>query len=307
MTPEEFEQQVERIYKLLERSGEVTWNDHVPDPADGGTRQIDITVRRGESLTLIECRHRNKPQDKRWIEELFGRRFGIKADAVVAVSSSGFSRGAIEKAKQLGVVLRSFSEVTEDDVVLWPSLVTIDLVFVEFKSLTLNVTVPARFRSANNLLTSDGAQFNVADVCHILADQVIDRLENDGPWIGIRARVQGKFGWGSYGIPELIAGSHVRKRIVKEVVHTRMKMVDPRSPAVDIALVEKSGAVSEWIKKEGAAGWSIDLSSVEAPPNSVFKYILSEHSSGVVLTNASIKMGGCLAKFPPAKIVANFV
>ena len=60
-----FEQRIHRIHELLEQSGaEVTWNDRVADPDNPKqARQIDVTIRRGQHLTLIECRlHKTAPE-----------------------------------------------------------------------------------------------------------------------------------------------------------------------------------------------------------------------------------------------------
>src|SRR3990167_4837804 len=99
-----FEKQIKRIHDLIEQPGSrVTWNDHIPDPDNPvQPRQIDITINRDNSLTIIECRIHAKKQDVKWIEELIGRRMSLKADAVIAVSASGFTEGAIKKAKAYG-------------------------------------------------------------------------------------------------------------------------------------------------------------------------------------------------------------
>lgn len=302
MSPEEFERQVERIYRLLEQDGEVTWNDHILDPADGGTRQIDITVRRGALITLIECRHRNKPQDKRWIEELFGRRCGVKADAVIAVSSSGYSRGAVKKAKQLGVLVRTLSEVSTIEVVAWSSLMAVNVVFIEFKALKLHANVPAAGQGEENSFIYDGSPLDLGRIYQTLADQADDHLNVDGSWMEVRGRLVGNFAWGRYSIPELAIESYVRKRVQKEIVHVRLQMVGHEAESTGLAIVEKS-EVLEWIKSDHAASCAVDLSSVAAPPNCLFKSIVSEHSSGVVLTQFSAESGGKLAQLPPSATV----
>jgi hypothetical protein len=55
---EAFEQQIHRLHELVEgNDAEVTWNDHIPDPDNPAQpRQIDITIKRGDDLTLVECR-----------------------------------------------------------------------------------------------------------------------------------------------------------------------------------------------------------------------------------------------------------
>ena len=106
---EVFEQQIHKIYTLLERfEAEVTWNDRIIDP-DQPTRrrQIDITIKRDDHLTIIECRLRQSRQNVQWIEELIGRRQSLQANEVIAVSSSGFTSGAVAKANSHDIITAS--------------------------------------------------------------------------------------------------------------------------------------------------------------------------------------------------------
>lgn len=116
-----FEKQIERIHSLLEDEDSiVTWNDHLPDPDNPSQpRQIDVSIRRNNALTLVECRIHAEPQGVQWIEELIGRRSSLKADAVIAVSASGFTRGAILKAKAYGIVLRDIKSLSEEEIRAW--------------------------------------------------------------------------------------------------------------------------------------------------------------------------------------------
>jgi len=95
---EKFELQIRRIHELLEQKGsEVTWNDKIPDPDNiKQPRQIDISIKRDGKLTIVECRIHQKSQNVKWIEELIGRRLSLKADAVIAVSSSGFTHDLVK-------------------------------------------------------------------------------------------------------------------------------------------------------------------------------------------------------------------
>ena len=115
MTSEEFEQQVARIAAVLEGAGAtVQWNERIPDPDNPSqARQIDVTVRRDSTLTILECRHHARPQDVQWIEELYGRRDSLSADAIIGVSSSGFTANAWIKAKRLGVFLRDLQKLSD--------------------------------------------------------------------------------------------------------------------------------------------------------------------------------------------------
>jgi hypothetical protein len=110
-----FERRVERIHRLLEgEDAVVTWNERIPDPDNPSQpRQIDVTIRRPDSFTIVECRLHATPQDVKWIEELIGRRASLRADAVIAVSNSGFTQGAESKAAQFGIILRDFNTLTQ--------------------------------------------------------------------------------------------------------------------------------------------------------------------------------------------------
>lgn len=70
---------------------------------------------------LIECRDR--PSEGAvpvgWIEQLVGRRDRLKLDKVTAVSTTGFSPGAIDFAANKGIELRSVQEIQKDDIFDW--------------------------------------------------------------------------------------------------------------------------------------------------------------------------------------------
>lgn len=101
---DDFEIMVTRIHEILEDVGAIVeWNDKIPDPDNPNrARQIDVTVRKGDIFNIIECRLHKSKQNVKWIEELIGRRISLEADSVVAVSSSGFTSGAIKKQIDMG-------------------------------------------------------------------------------------------------------------------------------------------------------------------------------------------------------------
>lgn len=138
---EAFEQEIHRIYELLLNSGaEVTWNDHIPDPDNlRQQRQIDVTIRRDGELTLVECRKHKSPQDVQWIEELIGRRMSLGAAAVIAVSSSGFTRGALSKAKAHGIIPRDLQQLTGAEIRSWGRSVALTLYFYQYFDLEVSL------------------------------------------------------------------------------------------------------------------------------------------------------------------------
>lgn len=138
---EAFEQQIHRIHELLEGSGaEVTWNDHIPDPDNPSQpRQIDVTIRRDGKLTLVECRHRQSPQDVTWIEELMGRHVSLGAGTTIAVSSSGFTTSALQKARRYGIITRDLHELTDLEIHAWRGQVALKLYYYQYSDLELSL------------------------------------------------------------------------------------------------------------------------------------------------------------------------
>ena len=139
-----FEHRVERIHRLLEgENAVVTWNDHIPDPDNPNQpRQIDVTIRRAESFTIVECRIHKDPQDVTWIEELMGRRASLRADTVIAVSNSGFTQGAESKANQFGIILRDFNSLTQDEIRNWGKQRKVQILFYEFTENLMTLQLP---------------------------------------------------------------------------------------------------------------------------------------------------------------------
>jgi len=85
---------------------------------------IFITSPLGGSMTvksLIECRDRPSEgaAPVNWIESLDSRRTRLKLDKVMAVSSTGFSPGAVQWAERCAIELRTFETITPDAVLGW--------------------------------------------------------------------------------------------------------------------------------------------------------------------------------------------
>ena len=138
-----FEQRIHRIHELLDGSDAVvTWNDRVPDPDNPDqARQIDVTVKRGEHVTLIECRIHRAKQNVKWIEELIGRRTSLQAHSVVAVSAAGFTRGAEQKAARHGIALRDLRELTDEQVLAWGQSIAITLICYQYSGLAFTLWI----------------------------------------------------------------------------------------------------------------------------------------------------------------------
>ncbi len=147
----EFEKQISRIYKLLVAgSAEVTWNDKIPDPDNPKQlRQIDITIKRNDQITHVECRSHKSPQNTKWIEELYGRKISLKATAMMAVSDSGFTEGAILKAKKFGIFLRNLNELTKYEISNWGKTTIVSIHYYVLSNISFCFT----FNSIQNIST----------------------------------------------------------------------------------------------------------------------------------------------------------
>jgi len=113
---QEFEKLVAKIEKFLSPSdSEIKLNDMVPDIHTGTLRQVDATIRHKlgstKILIAIECRERGAKQDVTWVEQLASKKLSIGASELIGVSSTGFSKEAIQQAKFKGVILRKLDKV----------------------------------------------------------------------------------------------------------------------------------------------------------------------------------------------------
>ena len=107
------------------------------------SRQIDISIRREGALTLVECRLHKEPQDVTWIEQLIGRRISLRADAVIAVSASGFTETAEEKAKRHGIILRDFAGLSREEIQNWGRKWKLIVNYCEFTDVSCHFTMNA--------------------------------------------------------------------------------------------------------------------------------------------------------------------
>jgi len=135
-----FEKQIARIHKLLEDDNVlVKWNDKIPDPDNPKQkRQIDITINRANHKTMVECRIHSKPQDSKWVEELIGRKISLEYDSLIGVSSSGFTKNAIIKAKKHGIFLRDLKSLSEDEIKSWGCSSKVRAHFNKYQNITIN-------------------------------------------------------------------------------------------------------------------------------------------------------------------------
>jgi hypothetical protein len=133
----EFEKLVALLETHLAPQGAIIQSpDHIPDRVTGEPREVDISIRYQVGsvpiLIVIECRKRRSIQDTMWIEQLAQRHHDIGASVTVAVSSSRFTKPAIEKAKFYKIETRLLKDVSEDAIKAWAKELNIIVVSGRF-------------------------------------------------------------------------------------------------------------------------------------------------------------------------------
>lgn len=121
----EFEKLVARIEQAASPRGVVvTSPDWIPGlTKENKPREVDASIRykigTADILITVECRKRSRKADITWIEQLATKRTNIGAAKTIAVSSEGFTESAKDSAKNLGIEVRTLSEVTLEDIEKW--------------------------------------------------------------------------------------------------------------------------------------------------------------------------------------------
>lgn len=119
----DFQKLIHDVYKQLSPEGaKVTESAMIPERNNSTEVEVDILIEHeiaGHIFRLaIECRDRGRKADKPWINDLIGKYKDLEVNKIVAVSSSGFSKSAIEKAKANNIETLTLEEALDHQ---WPS------------------------------------------------------------------------------------------------------------------------------------------------------------------------------------------
>jgi hypothetical protein len=278
-----FEQRIQRIHELLDGSGaDVTWNDRVPDPDNPKQqRQIDVTVRRGDHLTLIECRIRKGRQDVKWIEELIGRRASLHAHSVIAVSASGFTSGAIRKARQHQIAVRDLRTLTDADIARWGQSIDLSIIYYEYSNLSLTLWIDGDVPTEAEAVKSELAvhplwttAFNQA-ATHLTDNQMItDARINTDVEFGVLCEPDGL----------LLLSRRVRfmaiqgraRAVLSRLSCPRVEAYGEPGLRAD-AIVQRFNLGETSIVHDGdRAGVVVDISAIQLPPLCQFRFVKTE-------------------------------
>ena len=280
---EEFEKQVKRINDVLVQDyAEVTWNDKIPDPDNPKQlRQIDITLKKNNEITHIECRDHKIPQGVKWIEELSGRKVSLQAFAMIAVSSSGFTEGAVKKAKKLGIYLCNLKNLTNQEIQSWGKKTKIAFYYYVFSNLEICYFL----KSIKGINIEDAKKgiFSTPEYNDTLFNKIKYQFNNDKDFTFPYGFKFGKIGCENVEIlGREVKGVSLRGDVDKVFFEYECPSFQsyqvPNKQNSLIASVEKTDQQGiEIIKsKSGFSKIFIDLSVIPyGPPNSVFAGIIT--------------------------------
>ncbi len=120
----ELELLIAHLEECLSKSEiKITSPDRIEDKITGEKREVDVSLRATvgshDVLIILECRDRKNIGDSTWIEQLATKRDDLGANKAIAVSSSGFTTGAVKKARSKNIELRMLEELTADNIRDW--------------------------------------------------------------------------------------------------------------------------------------------------------------------------------------------
>jgi len=139
---------VEDLERLLaDQSLEIKSPDFIYHEITKKSREVDVSIKgkvgSHQFLIVLECRDRKNPQDVIWIEQLVSKRDSLKANKLVAISTGGFTKPAIELAKAKGIELRTFESFNLNELKNWV-LPKVNARYLNFKILSVSIEmVPA--------------------------------------------------------------------------------------------------------------------------------------------------------------------
>jgi hypothetical protein len=297
MNPQEFEQQVARIIAVLEgrSGGRVTWNDRVPDPDNPDRlRQIDISIKRGDALSIIECRLHTRPQDVKWVEELYGRKASLRARMVIGVSGSGFTTGAWHKAKHLGVFLRDFQALNDEEIKSWGRMTKFRLAYIHFRRLSLFL-VPTSFVCLPDpdpyklLIKSNGEPWPLGEVFRDMANKLASVTDLKHSTARLQCLVKDLY-VGSVPVPELILQVDW-KWVYRDVrLPTVLALRGPEQTAENAEAVVEKNAYSrmETYHVPQGAFFIIDVSLAAPEPRSYLRRIYASFEKEIAISGVGM-------------------
>ena len=115
-----FQKLVFLLKKQLAGGAGVTESKMLKDLVTGSEREVDVCVDTKVAshpvVVSIECTDRKRVVDVKWVEEMKAKHEQLATNALVLISSKGFSTEAVRKAQAYNIQTLKFDETTEDDI-----------------------------------------------------------------------------------------------------------------------------------------------------------------------------------------------
>lgn len=143
----DFELLVKRIKEHQSPDARISSPEFVDDVDTGQPREVDIGVRvprnGDERFIAIECRDRTAQQSVEWIEQLISKKESIGADALIAITSSRFSKPARIKALKHGIILAEMSQRLPEELSELAKSFFIKLEYLAPEILSIDLQLPS--------------------------------------------------------------------------------------------------------------------------------------------------------------------
>jgi hypothetical protein len=95
-----------------------------------------------------------------WIEQLASKKENVGANATIAVSSTGFSAGALDMAKRKGIETRTLIDVTGDEAAKWVETISLVIEFQEWSFQKISVRTE---KQSDAVLVADFCNKQIAE------------------------------------------------------------------------------------------------------------------------------------------------
>ena len=93
---------------------------------------------------IVEVRDRQTPIGSSYVEEIYGKKRSLLADAAFLVSKSGFTKPAIKKANQLGIRTLTYEEAQKGDWSGWCKIFSVSVIHKKFNNVAIYLFDTAR-------------------------------------------------------------------------------------------------------------------------------------------------------------------
>jgi hypothetical protein len=155
-----FQRLIRRIYKQIALHGATVDESVLLKERDSGTpREVDVLIElpaAGHVLRMaVECRDRARAADVEWIDQLIGKYRDLEVHAIIAVSRSGFTSAARQKAAANKIETRTLVEALDSD---WTSTffnVAIASLLVRLEPLTFQLATEPAWPDARQPIAID--------------------------------------------------------------------------------------------------------------------------------------------------------